>query len=125
MRTARTYTNFRLADRAKFVRETEASFASLPDHVPCNAGERVFRDVVLAASGHCIPSSHRKEHTPGLPYGAVPLVNRRDRLCRVDPLDPEISSLNDEFHNVICESLRKTWADKVELCGPCSNPTKF
>jgi hypothetical protein len=77
VRTTRTYTNCCLADWAKFVRETEDRFTSLPDPVSCDAGEQVFRDVVLTASGHYIPSGHRKEYTPGLPRGAISLANQR------------------------------------------------
>jgi hypothetical protein len=80
---------------------------------------------VLTASKHCIPSDHRKDYTPGLPRGAVPLVNRRDKLRRSDPLDPEIAGLNSNINDIICDSSRKAWADILELCGPRANTTKF
>jgi hypothetical protein len=125
VRQTRTYTNFRLADWAKYLMETEASFAGLPDPVTCDAGERVFWDVLLTASGHCIPSGHRKEYTPGLPHVAVPLVNRRDELCRADSQDAEIPHLNEEISDVICEASRMMWINKVESCGLHANPSKF
>jgi hypothetical protein len=79
----------------------------------------------LTASGHCIPSGHRKLYTPGLPRAAVHLVNQRDVLHSSDPQDPEVSNLNKEINNVICESSRIAWAEKIKLCGPRANPTKF
>jgi hypothetical protein len=124
-RTARTYTNFRLADWGAFLRETEAGFADQPDPVSCASGERIFRDIVCSASGHWIPAGHRKSYTPGLPRAAVPLVNRRDVIRTVDPLDPEVATLNTEINDVICESSRKAWTDKVESCGPKSSSSKY
>ena len=124
-RSARTYTNFRLADWGKYLLETEANFASLPDPVSCDAGEKVFRGVLLEASGHCIPSGHRKNYSPGLPREAVPLVSRRDVLRQTDPTDPEIDNLNDEISMVVCDANRKAWNDKVKSCGPNLNPSKF
>jgi hypothetical protein len=78
VRSAKTYTNFRLADWPRFIRETEGSFSSLLDPVSCATGEQVFRKILLKASGRCIPSGHRNNYTPGLPREAVPLVNRRE-----------------------------------------------
>jgi hypothetical protein len=123
-RTTKTYTNFRLADWACYIKETEEVFAGLPEPVSCDAGEWVFC-VRLTASSHCIPSGHQKHYTPGLPRAAVPLVNRRDVLRSSDPQDPEVSDLNEEIDTVICDSSRKAWAEKVKLCGTCANPTKF
>jgi hypothetical protein len=97
VRTARNYTNFRLADWGKFVEETEAVIAELPDPVSCETGERTLRDVLLIASGHCIPSGFRKCYTPGFPREAVPLTKRHDVLRQADPQDPERPILNDQF----------------------------
>jgi hypothetical protein len=52
-------------------------------------------------------------------------VNRRDELCQADPLDPKIPGLNNDINNAICDSSRKTFADKVISCAPRANPTKF
>jgi hypothetical protein len=60
-RCARTFTNFHLADWSEFLAETESRFIDLPDRVGCAKGERIFREVILSASGHCIPSGIRKE----------------------------------------------------------------
>jgi hypothetical protein len=67
VRTARSFTNFHLADWGEFVEETEAVIAGLPDPVSCETGECTLRDMLLIASGHCIPSGFRKCYTPGLP----------------------------------------------------------
>jgi hypothetical protein len=124
-RSAKTFTNFRLADWGGFLEETEFNFAVLPEPASCTAGERVFHEIVNAASGHWIPSGHRKSYTPGLPRVAVPLMNRRDELRHADPQDPEVANLNDEINDVICESFRQAWTEKVESCGPNSNSSKY
>jgi hypothetical protein len=113
-RCARTFTNFCLAEWPEFLAETESRFINLPDPVSFAKGERIFRDVVLSASGHCIPSGTRKDYTPGLPREAVPLTKRWDDLRRADPIDPEIGTLNKEISEIICRSSRKAWTEKVE-----------
>jgi hypothetical protein len=123
-RSTRCYTNFRLADWAAFVEETEAVIPELPEPVLCATGEKFFRNVLLAASSHCIPSGFRKEYTPGLPCEAILLTERLDRLRLADPHDPEIVALNDQISSIVCESSWKTWHEKVEKCDLKSDPTR-
>jgi hypothetical protein len=103
-------------------------FASLPEPVSCQTGERVLRDVLLSASGHCIPSGFQKNYTPGLPREAVPLTKWRDDLCQTDPLDPEIAVLNDQVSEIVCQESRKAWIENLSpltlnktplSVGPC------
>jgi hypothetical protein len=85
----------------------------------------LFCDIVLSASGHCIPSGHRTNYSPGHPRDAVPLVNRRDDLRRADPPVSEVANFKNEINEVICESSRKAWTDKVTSCAPCANRSQF
>jgi hypothetical protein len=107
------------------VAETEASFTSLPDPVSCSTGERIFSNIVLAASGHSIPSGQRKDYTPDLPCKAVPPTRHCDNFHCMDPQNPEIDNLNMEILSIICESSKKVWREKVESCGPKTNRSHF
>jgi hypothetical protein len=121
--SSRTFTNFRLADWAGFVAACESKFGTAPLLTSCDQGERIFRKILVDASNRFIPSGHVKNFTPGLPREALPLMKSRDALRSADPDDPEIARLNTEISNMINETSRKEWIEKVEKTNP--NSTNF
>ena len=98
-RTHRSFTNFRLANWVGFVKETEDLFAALPSPSPssCAKDEKTFRDILLRASKHNIPSGFRRNFIPGLPPSAKDLIAKRDELRSRNSVDPAISLLNDQI----------------------------
>ena len=97
IRTTKTYTNFHKANWAQYVRESENLFEGLPLPRSCAKGEKIFRDIVLTASKHSIPSGFQKSFSPGLPREAKNLMEQRDSIRSRDPHDPEITRLNQEI----------------------------
>lgn len=76
-RATKSYTNFRKADWAVFIRECEAEFRSLPMPSSVGAGEKVFRDVLLKAAKHAIPAGYCRNYTPGMSKEAFVLLKER------------------------------------------------
>jgi hypothetical protein len=77
----------------------------------------VFREILVAASKHNIPSGFVKDFISGLPAVAKPLVKRRDKL--------RCANLNRDISDAIISSKRKKWAEKLEDSSFKSNPWKF
>jgi hypothetical protein len=100
-RIRRSFTNYKKADWAGYIREIELRLTNTSRPTSCAKGERVFRDILKAASNHNIPSGFRKDFIPGLPADAKHLIQQRDELRSQDPCDPEITVLNDDIAEAI------------------------
>jgi hypothetical protein len=118
---AKSYTNFRKADGAVYVRESEAKFSSLSKPSTVGAGKKVFHETLLKASKHAIPAGYRCDYAPGISREASALIRERDAMRVVDPTDPGIDDLNHTISNIIAENKRCLWQDKVLSAGSCPN----
>jgi hypothetical protein len=119
LRSRRTFTNLLKADWAGYIREIKISLSNIPPPVSCAKGKKVFRNILLQASRHNIPSGFRKDFISGLPADAKHLIKQRDELRRLDPCDP------DSITEAIWVFKRQKWIEKLESSSYQSNPSKF
>jgi hypothetical protein len=85
---------------------------------------REFRNTLLKAAKHAIPSGFRRECVPGISREASVLIEQRDSLRVVDLTDPEIEVLNHSISEIISENKRSLWHEKVLSSGIRPDPTK-
>ena len=69
----------------------EQEFGRFPLPTLASAGEKVFRRILLNASGHHIPAGFQKSYHPGLCREVRSLMDEHDRLRVADCDDPQIS----------------------------------
>jgi hypothetical protein len=117
--------NFRKADWAAYVRETEAEFRRIPLPTYCGAGEKVFRGVLLTALKHAIPAGFRRDFVPGLSRETVELIHERDSLRSTDPHDAGIEVMNQEIARLIAQNKRDIWREKVKAAHDHAEPSRF
>jgi hypothetical protein len=124
-RKVKSYTNFNKADWPAFIRETDTKFRELPPPTSVEAGEKDFRDILLKASSHCIPSGYRHLCIPGISCEAASLINQCDAIRAIDPLDLSFVDLNYDINKIIAENRRQIWREKGEETGQRAEPSKF
>jgi hypothetical protein len=122
---AKTYTDFRKADWAAFVRESEGAFSSLQKPTSCGASEKVFRGVLLAAAKHSIPAGYNKEWVPGLSCEVTSLISERNALRVSNPTDPAVEALNHNITELIAENKKSLWGEKVGAAGSRPDASKY
>jgi hypothetical protein len=105
-RAAKSSVNFRKADWAAYVRESEAEFRSQPLPFSCGAGKRVFCNIQLRAAKHAIPAGYHPDFVPGMTQEAVKLIHERDELRSADPQNPGIEAMNQEISRLIAQNKR-------------------
>ena len=112
-----TFTNFRRARWNDYLEETEADFAGLPLPASCEAGEVVFRKVLLKASLHHIPQGNVPHFIPKLSDEARALIRQRDSLRSTHPTHPQLGNLEQQVASEISNSKRLAWVSTVEQCS--------
>ena len=117
-----TFTNFRKANWDAFTRETEEAFYNL-EGLPssCSTGEKVFREILAAASRKHIP----RGHIPNLSDTAKSLIRQRDTLRSQSPTDPLISTLNEHLTQNIQITNKDAWINTVESCSHKYNTSQY
>jgi hypothetical protein len=120
-RLCRSFTNFKLANWAGFVRESEDLISCQAPPSFCSKGEHILRDILVTASKHNIPSGYRKYFVPGLPILAKSLISERDELRAQDPAIPILQA---QIDNSIKASSRQAWREEAESSSMKNNPSK-
>jgi hypothetical protein len=80
-----------------FIKATEEANSELADPTDCARDEQKFRNILLDASQHHIPSEYRKDFVPGLSNSAKHLISECDKLQARDSTDPNIPALNNRI----------------------------
>ena len=111
------YTNYRKADWDTFTLETERSFSHIPPPSSCDAGERIFRNILLKASRRNIPQGKIPNFTPGLTQETRGMIVERDRLRAANPTDGAIHLLEARIAKGIKERKQEVWRETVESCS--------
>ena len=111
------YTNFRKADWETFTSETEQSFNNIPPPSSCDAGELIFRKILLKATRRNIPQGKIPDFTPGLTEHARSMIAERDRLRAANPADVTIHQLEARIDREIERRKQEVWRESVESCS--------
>ena len=112
-----TYTNFRKADWETFTSETEHAFSNIPPPLSCDAGELIFRKILLKATRRNIPRGKIPDFTPGLTEHARNMIAERDRLRAANPADESIHQLEARIAREIERRKQEVWRESVESCS--------
>ena len=123
----RTFTNFARADWDRYLEETEHLFSEidLSSYDDPHVGEKVFLDVVHAASRHTIPAGRVKGYVPGLSKEVSAVIKNRDRIRSNDPTDPRVSELNSQISSMICVARREKWEAFLSTTSIYTKPSLF
>jgi hypothetical protein len=120
-----TYINLAKANWTKFAKEVEDALDLVPAPISVSRDERTFRDILLTASKHHIPSGRHVFQKQPLPAEALPLIQQRDELRASDPTSSEIPELNDCITSIIQQSKRDKWRESMSSFNPRTDIKKL
>ena len=112
-----SYTNYRKANWNRFRQETERAFNYEQPPTSVDAGEKIFRRILLKASRRNIPQGKIQDYTPGLSPHALDLIQQRDVARATDPTNPEIALLDERIQRDCNKTKDEHWRKEVESCS--------
>ena len=90
----RTYVNLKKANWDRYRQEVEAALIKRSLPTDCQRDEKIFCTILLKAASHHIPPRRHRLHEEPVPVEILDMMNRRDDLCKRDPISPELPRLN-------------------------------
>ena len=113
-RTKKTYMNLKKANWEGYTQESENLIRNLPPPSSCAKDEAGFRNALLTAAKHHIPSGYVKDFVPSLPKTAIDLIKTRDSIRSHNPSDPSLAELNDQINEHINEACHDKWVNTLQ-----------
>ena len=110
---SKTYVNLKAANWPEWQRYIEVGVSRLKSTQSCSRGVTSFNEVIVRANKKFIPAGRFPSYKPAFPREARDLQKRRDALRAENSEDPQISQLNQEINNVLKESKKAKWEDKL------------
>ena len=121
----RTYINLKKDDWTGYRQEIERKLSSRHLPTDCQKDDKLFRDTLLKAASHHIPTGRCKLYTQQVQAEILAMMEERDDLCKQDPASPRLSTINDEITKATSYHKIKHWREFVESIDHRTDSTKL
>ena len=93
----RTFTNYKKADWAQFIEDTESAFAQTTIPTNMHIENIIFTNIILMTGKHIIPKGKMQSNCRLLPDHIVCKATQQNNMRRASTCDPAIKLLNEEI----------------------------
>ena len=121
----RTYVNLKRANWERYEQEIEDKLDSYPQPENCQKDEKIFRNVLLKAASHHIPSGRHRVNPNPVPAEILAKMTERDELRKQDPSSPDLHRLNNDITRAISNHKQQKWREFVETLDNKTDNTKL